>query len=166
MHLKITRDILGEHACTGILEVLDDAGNKIFECYTLEENVAASERHEDGTFVGGKDERIPAGVYNLRRHDARNEEGVCVSKYAPKIAQWTGEDSGPINVYNDEVPASRLILIHWGNTDKDTLGCILLGYTRDGGNFIGNSQNCCNKFYNIMKDVDLSSCQLEIVNAF
>lgn len=34
-----------------------------------------------------------------------------------------------INVYNDEVPSSRAILIHWGNTDKDTQGCILLGLT-------------------------------------
>lgn len=39
-----------------------------------------------------------------------------------------------INVYNDEVPASRAILIHWGNTDKDTQGCILLGLSKDNNN--------------------------------
>lgn len=166
MKLVLTRDMISNVACTGVLDVYDDEGNKIFHCYTLEEDTVATLKNKDGTYVGGRDERIPPGIYNLRRHDAKDSNGRLVSRYASKIKKWTGVDSGPINVFNDEVPASRLILIHWGNYDKDTEGCILLGNGRQGANMITDSQNCCSKFYNIMKDVDLSKCKLEIIRKF
>ena len=53
-----------------------------------------------------KDSCIPAGTYNCKPYSG--------SKYS--------------NVYIVEnVPNRSAILIHWGNTEKDTLGCILLG---------------------------------------
>ena len=166
MKLKITRDLISSKSCPGTLVITDADNNEVFSCYTLEEDTEASELKEDGTYVGGKDERLPEGVYKLRRHDTRDKNGKCVSRYAAKVESWTGVDAGPINVYNDKVPASRLILIHWGNTEDNTLGCMLLGDTRNGADFIGNSQDCCNRFYNVMNDVDLTTCELEIVNDF
>ncbi|EIA46208.1 hypothetical protein cco105_08502 [Campylobacter coli 2548] len=75
------------------------------------------------------------------------------------------DDDTMINVYNDEVPASRAILIHWGNTDKDTQGCILLGLTKDNNNeSVGQSRQACKEFYDLMYKQDLSKIQLEIVN--
>lgn len=70
-----------------------------------------------------------------------------------------------INVYNDDVPSSRAILIHWGNTDKDTKGCILLGLTKDNNNeSVGQSRQACKEFYDLMYKKDLSEIKLEIVN--
>ncbi len=70
-----------------------------------------------------------------------------------------------INVYNDEVPASRAILIHWGNTDKDTQGCILLGLTKDNNNeSVGQSRQACKEFYDLMYNQDLSNIKLNIRN--
>lgn len=43
-------------------------------------------------------------------------------------------------VYNDEVPMRRGIRIHVGNSVKDTVGCILVGFERNGDKLI-NSRN-------------------------
>src|SRR3990167_3887920 len=53
-----------------------------------------------------KDDRIPAGTYQ------------CVPYSGTKYK----------NVYHvQDVPGRSAILIHWGNTEKDTEGCILIG---------------------------------------
>lgn len=43
-------------------------------------------------------------------------------------------------VYNDEVPMHRGIRIHVGNSVKDTTGCILVGFQRNGDRLV-NSRN-------------------------
>uniref|UniRef100_UPI000575EF6E DUF5675 family protein n=1 Tax=Campylobacter jejuni TaxID=197 RepID=UPI000575EF6E len=106
----------------------------------------------------GKDLRIPEGNYNLKRHSPSRFENTLIS-----ITKK--DDDTMINVYNDEVPASRAILIHWGNTDKDTQGCILLGLTKDNNNeSVGQSRQACKEFYDLMYKKDLSEIKLEIVN--
>ncbi|ECR1511898.1 hypothetical protein F0J67_09450, partial [Campylobacter jejuni] len=105
----------------------------------------------------GKDLRIPEGNYNLKRHSP--------SRFENTLRSITKKDDTMINVYNDEVPSSRAILIHWGNTDKDTQGCILLGLTKDNNNeSVGQSRQACKEFYDLMYKKDLSEIKLEIVN--
>ena len=65
---------------------------------------------------------IPCGEYNLN-----------VSK-SPKFGRLL-----PL-VYNDEVPMHRGIRIHVGNSVKDTEGCILVGFERNGDRLV-NSRN-------------------------
>lgn len=65
---------------------------------------------------------IPCGEYNLN-----------VSK-SQKFGRML-----PL-VYNDEVPMRRGIRIHVGNSVKDTTGCILVGFQRNGDKLI-NSRN-------------------------
>ena len=63
---------------------------------------------------------IPCGEYNLN-----------VSK-SPKFGRML-----PL-VYNDEVPMRRGIRIHAGNSVKDSSGCILVGFGRNGDHLVNS----------------------------
>ena len=63
---------------------------------------------------------IPCGEYNLN-----------VSK-SPKFDRML-----PL-VYNDEVPMRRGIRMHVGNSGKDTTGCILVGFERNGDRLVNS----------------------------
>ncbi|ELD6855431.1 hypothetical protein QI777_001890, partial [Campylobacter jejuni] len=121
-----------------------------FECFSLEEDKEGLE--------SGKDLRIPEGNYNLKRHSP--------SRFENTLRSITKKDDDTmINVYNDDVPSSRAILIHWGNTDKDTQGCILLGLTKDNNNeSVGQSRQACKEFYDLMHGKNLEDIKLEITN--
>ncbi|EII1351180.1 hypothetical protein LGY98_001826 [Campylobacter coli] len=149
MKIKIIRRYTGKTCVIGKFKVFSD-DKLLLECFALEEDKEGLE--------SGKDLRIPEGNYNLRRHTP--------SRFENTLRSITKKDDDTmINVYNDEVPASRAILIHWGNTDKDTQGCILLGLTKDNNNeSIGQSRQACKEFYDLMYKQDLSKIQLEIVN--
>ncbi|ECK7813017.1 hypothetical protein FW671_00675 [Campylobacter jejuni] len=150
MKVTINRRYTGKTCVIGKFKVLDDEEKILFECFSLEEDKEGLE--------SGKDLRIPEGNYNLKRHSP--------SRFENTLRSITKKDDDTmINVYNDEVPASRAILIHWGNTDKDTQGCILLGLTKDNNNeSVGQSRQACKEFYDLMYKKDLSEIKLEIVN--
>lgn len=73
---------------------------------------------------------IPTGEYELRW------------TYSPKYRRYMPQIMS--------VPAYEGIRIHSGNTDKDTLGCILLGQNKVVGKVI-NSRVTCDRFYNIVE---------------
>ncbi|ECQ1568881.1 DUF5675 family protein [Campylobacter jejuni] len=149
MKVTINRRYTGKTCVIGKFKVLDD-DKILFECFSLEEDKEGLE--------SGKDLRIPEGNYNLRRHSP--------SRFENTLREITGKnDDEMINVYNNEVPASRAILIHWGNTDKDTQGCILLGLTKDNNNeSVGQSRQACKEFYDLMHGKNLEDIKLEITN--
>ncbi|EAH7526098.1 hypothetical protein EOD88_09355 [Campylobacter jejuni] len=150
MKITINRRYTGKTCVIGKFKVLDDDDKILFECFSLEEDKEGLE--------SGKDLRIPEGNYNLKRHSP--------SRFENTLRSITKKDDDTmINVYNDEVPSSRAILIHWGNTDKDTEGCILLGLTKDNNNeSIGQSRQACKEFYDLMHGKNLEDIKLEITN--
>ncbi|EQA3509772.1 DUF5675 family protein [Campylobacter jejuni] len=150
MKLEIIRRYTGKTCVIGKFKVLDDEEKILFECFALEEVKEGLE--------SGKDLRIPEGNYNLKRHSP--------SRFENTLRSITKKDDDTmINVYNDDVPASRAILIHWGNTGKDTQGCILLGLTKDNNNeSVGQSRQACKEFYDLMYGQDLSNIKLNIRN--
>ncbi|EPP1746176.1 DUF5675 family protein [Campylobacter jejuni] len=149
MKITINRRYTGKTCVIGKFKVLDDEEKILFECFALEEDKEGLE--------SGKDLRIPEGIYNLRRHTP--------SRFENTLRSITKKDDTMINVYNDEVPSSRAILIHWGNTDKDTQGCILLGLTKDNNNeSVGQSRQACKEFYDLMHGKNLEDIKLEITN--
>lgn len=81
-----------------------------------------------------KDDRIPAGIYK------------CVTYSGTKYK----------NVYHVEnVPERSAILLHWGNTEKDTEGCILLGNRVGeiaGSPAVLDSRNCFERFRELIGD--------------
>jgi len=81
-----------------------------FECFTLED------QHRDLKVKG--DTRIPAGTYEIK---LRNMGGHH-ARYAAKFPAF---HKGMLWLQN--VPGFEFILIHIGNTDKDTEGCLLVG---------------------------------------
>lgn len=150
MKLEIIRRYTGKTCVIGKFKVFDDDDKLLLECFSLEEDKEGVERN--------KDLRIPEGIYDLKRHSP--------SRFENTLRSITKKDDDTmINVYNDEVPASRVILIHWGNTDKDTQGCILLGLTKDNNNeSVGQSRQACKEFYDLMYNQDLSNIKLNIRN--
>ncbi|EAJ4584011.1 hypothetical protein DCV17_00320 [Campylobacter jejuni] len=150
MKVTINRRYTGKTCVIGKFKVLDDDDKILFECFALEEDKEGLE--------SGKDLRIPEGNYNLKRHSP--------SRFENTLRSITKKDDDTmINVYNDDVPSSRAILIHWGNTDKDTQGCILLGLTKDNNNeSVGQSRQACKEFYDLMHGKNLEDIKLEITN--
>ncbi|MCE7171729.1 DUF5675 family protein [Campylobacter coli] len=150
MKVTINRRYTGKTCIIGKFKVLDDKEKILFECFSLEEDKEGLE--------SGKDLRIPEGNYNLKRHSP--------SRFENTLRSITKKDDDTmINVYNDDVPSSRAILIHWGNTDKDTQGCILLGLTKDNNNeSVGQSRQACKEFYDLMHGKNLEDIKLEITN--
>jgi hypothetical protein len=96
----------------------------VYECYTLEDVV------RNGSKVIGKT-AIPTGEYKVII-----DASVRFKQDMPHIL---------------DVPNFTGIRIHAGNTSAHTDGCILLGTTWTGGDFIGNSKLAYNKFFKKLK---------------
>jgi len=98
--------------------------NGSYECFTLEDAV------RNGTKVLGKT-AIPIGTYKLII-----DASVRFKQDMPHIL---------------DVPDFTGVRIHAGNTSADTDGCILLGSTWAGKDFIGNSKIAYKKFFDKLK---------------
>jgi len=96
----------------------------VYECYTLEDVV------RNGTKVLGKT-AIPIGTYKLII-----DASTRFKQDMPHIL---------------DVPNFTGVRIHAGNTSADTDGCILVGSTWAGKDFIGNSKIAYKKLFDKLK---------------
>ena len=86
--------------------------------------------------------RIPEGTYDVKLRTT----GGFHSRYANKFGDW---HKGMLHV--QDVPGFEYILIHTGNTDEHTMGCLLVAdsstqnITKDG--FIGASVSAYKRIY-------------------
>ena len=120
-----THGLLFEHTGVG----------KKFLCYTLEDE------SRDQKVWG--ETCVPEGEYciNFRR------EGGYHTKYSKRFSDI---HKGMLEVC--DVPDFKYILLHCGNTDEDTAGCLLLGDTQENNNtnkngFIGKSTQAYKRVY-------------------
>ena len=81
-----------------------------FECYGLEDE------HRTVKVFG--ETRIPKGTYKV----TLRKEGRCHTNYSKK---FPSTHKGMLHVL--DVPNFQYILIHIGNTDEDTAGCLIVG---------------------------------------
>lgn len=130
--ILIERRTLAASARLGDFRLLLD-DKEVFKCYELANKSLTKERGDDGA--------LSAGRYKC---------GLRISpKFSPSFSKFMSNEAKKypaIVLYNDKVPYDRYILIHHGNTDKDTAGCELIGYEK-GSNAIGGSRNATRDFY-------------------
>ena len=130
MKLTVVRTQFGTDATNGLLFI-----DGIFECYTLEDQYQAVKvMHETC---------IPEGTYNIKFR----KTGGFHAKYTER---YKNAHHGMLHI--QDVPNFTYILIHTGNTDEHTSGCLIVGETqqdlevsKDG--FIGSSAVAYKKMY-------------------
>jgi len=109
-----------------------------FVCFGLEDE------YRENKVVG--ETRIPAGTYQI----SLRKEGGHHSRYQQRFPAF---HRGMLHILN--VPNFKWILIHCGNTDEDTEGCLLLGsqaITEPGDMSITNSTGAYSRFYPLVVD--------------
>ena len=141
MKLKVLRFSSQKDSSSGLLFLETDLGLE-FLCYTLEDEARVLK-------VKGET-RVPNGIYKL---ELRTEGGFH-EKYKKK---YGGFHKGMLHVTN--VPNFEYILIHTGNTDEHTAGCLLVGDSQENNviikdGFVGKSVNAYKRIYpNISKAI-------------
>jgi hypothetical protein len=128
--LTVVRTQFGTDATNGLLFI-----DGIFECYTLEDQYQAVKvMHETC---------IPEGTYDIKLR----KTGGFHAKYSER---YKNAHYGMLHI--QDVPNFTYILIHTGNTDEHTSGCLIVGETqqdlevsKDG--FIGSSTVAYKKMY-------------------
>ena len=128
MKLKVVRYHSTDDYTLGML--LDISNGVDFLAYTLEDE------HRDEKVKG--ETRIPSGTYTIT---LRTEGGIH-SKYSEKYGEM---HKGMLWVR--DVPGFEYILIHTGNTDEHTAGCLLVGNTSDLKGFVGSSTTAYKRIY-------------------
>jgi len=134
MKLEVLRFSSEADSTNGLLFEVTDIGRK-FLAYTLEDEARALK-------VRGET-RVPAGIYKIELR----KEGGFHERYTKK---YPGIHRGMLHV--TDVPNFEYILIHTGNTDEHTAGCLLVGDSQENNQllpdgFIGKSVNAYKRIY-------------------
>ena len=145
MKLDVVRTLFGKDATNGMLFI-----DKVFEAFTLEDEVRDVKVHSETA--------IPLGEYEIKLRT----EGGFHSKYT---ARYGAMHKGML--WLQDVPNFKWILIHTGNQDSHTAGCLLIGETqqdldkgKDG--FIGGSGDAYKKMYPKVADALLAGEKVTI----
>ena len=145
MKLDVVRTQFGKDATNGMLFI-----DGVFECFTLEDEVRDVKVHSETA--------IPLGEYEIKL----TTQGGFHSKYT---ARYGAMHKGML--WLQDVPNFKWILIHTGNQDSHTAGCLLIGETqqdldkgKDG--FIGGSGDAYKKMYPKVRDALLNGEKVTI----
>ena len=133
MELEVLRFSSQKDSTNGLL--FDVTDGRRFLCYTLEDE------HREEKEYG--ETRIPSGTYRITLRKVGGFHGRYLKKYGEmhKGMLWVRD-----------VPNFEYILIHTGNTDEHTAGCLLLGNTQqtnfgDSNGFVGSSVDAYKRVY-------------------
>jgi hypothetical protein len=134
LELEVLRFSSEADSTSGLLFELTDIGRR-FLCYTLEDERRALK-------VRGET-RVPAGTYCI---ELRKERGFH-ERYSKK---YPGLHRGMLHIV--DVPNFEYILIHTGNTDEHTAGCLIVGDAQENNQilpdgFVGKSVNAYKRIY-------------------
>jgi hypothetical protein len=127
MELEVKRFADDGDTTMGILYI-----DGVFECFTIEDE------EQKGNKIKGET-RVPNGTYDVKLRD----EGGYTQKYAKKYPDM---HEGMLCIHNkpnwkleNNGKSFQYILIHTGNTDEHTMGCLLVNDSVSGKTFTGGS---------------------------
>lgn len=125
MKLEVLRISSQKDSTSGVL--FNTTNGREFLCYTLEDE------KRDDKVVG--ETRVPTGTYRV----GLRKVGGFHDRYAHRF-----QDIHKGMLWIRDVPGFEFILIHCGNTDEHTSGCLLIGETQESNRkkadgFIGRS---------------------------
>lgn len=128
MKLRVLRYHTTNDYTLGML--LNETDGRHFLAYTLEDE------HRKEKVMG--ETRIPSGTYKITLRTTGGFHGRYTKKYGSmhKGMLWVRD-----------VPGFEYILIHTGNTDEHTAGCLLVGDSSDERGFIGSSVDAYKRIY-------------------
>ena len=133
MKLEVLRVSSDVDSSSGLVFNITD-GRK-FLCYSLEDEYRNDKvMHET---------RVPAGTYQIQLRKV----GGFNARYAKKYGDF---HKGMLHV--QDVPGFEYILIHTGNTDEHTSGCLIVGDSQENNQllkngFIGKSVQAYKRIY-------------------
>lgn len=137
MKILIERFDSGSNDTIGKLYIDGD-----FMCYTLEDEFREVKKKGDT--------RIPSGTYKVGK------------RYSPSFSPKTGHDM----LWVKDVPGFQFILIHTGNTEDDTEGCLIVGMkigSLNNKRAVLDSKTAYNKIYPIISDAIDNGEEVEII---
>ena len=148
MKLEVLRFSSDSDSTLGML--FDATYERKFLCFTLEDEFREVK-------IPGET-RIPAGEYNVTLRTV----GGLNQKYNDKF----GEEFNKGMLWVRDVPGFEYILIHIGNDDDDSAGCLLVGDTQTQNitkrGFIGSSTDAYKRIYPPIADVLVNGGQVTI----
>ena len=133
MKLEVLRVSSDVDSSSGL--VFDITNGRKFLCYSLEDEYRNDKvMHET---------RVPAGTYQIQLRKV----GGFNAKYTKKYGDF---HKGMLHV--QDVPGFEYILIHTGNTDEHTSGCLIVGDSQENNQllkngFIGKSVQAYKRIY-------------------
>ena len=134
MKIKVIRYSSGKEATLGLMFI-----DGKFACYTLEDEFRTEKVYGET--------RIPAGTYEVKLRTV----GGFNERYKAKFP-----DIHKGMLWLQDVPNFQYILIHIGNDDDDTAGCILVGNTSEENitkkGFIGKSTPAYKRIYPLIAE--------------
>ena len=145
MELIVLRFSSQADSTSGLLFERTSIGTN-FLAYTLEDERRALK-------IPGET-RVPSGIYDIEFR----KEGGFHERYSKK---YGGMHKGMLQVM--DVPNFEYILIHVGNTDEHTSGCLIIGDSQENNiiikdGFIGKSGNAYKRIYpSIAKQLELGN---------
>jgi hypothetical protein len=90
--------------------------------------------------------------------------GSAIPTGTYKVVSYPSPHFGRLVPLLVDVPGRSEIEIHYGNDAADTRGCILLGETLPGANFIGDSRQAFDNFWaKAQGPIERGECDIEIV---
>ena len=136
MELEVLRFSSQKDSTNGLLFDVTTGWDRRFLAYTLEDE------YRDTKVMS--ETRIPEGKYKIKLRTVGGFHGRYASKYGSM-------HKGMLHV--QDVPGFEYILIHTGNTDEHTAGCLLVGdtqvqnITKSKDGFIGSSVDAYKRIY-------------------
>ena len=151
MKLQVLRFSSESDSTNGLL--FDVTEGVKFLAYTLED-----EKRDEKVM---SETRIPAGTYEVKLRTEGGHHNKYTSRYGSmhKGMLWL-----------QDVPNFKWILIHCGNTDEHTAGCLLVGDSQENNQikengFIGSSSNAYKRIYpSIAEAVENEKVTIEYID--